>query len=69
MQAVQMTELRLLQGRDLFNSDFAVRLHKYDIDTLKAQNSYAFEGWLVAQFCGTPNVKWRGDLGLDGTLA
>ncbi|MEJ7660602.1 MAG: DNA methyltransferase [Hymenobacter sp.] len=28
---------------------------------------YAFEGWLVTQFGGTPNVKRRGDLGLDGT--
>lgn len=67
VQAVKVTELRLLQGRDLFSSDFSVRLHKYDIDTLKAQNPYAFEGWLVTQFGGTPNVKRRGDFGLDGT--
>ncbi|AWM33740.1 site-specific DNA-methyltransferase [Hymenobacter nivis] len=67
VQAVKVTELRLLQGRDLFSSDFAVRLHKYDVEALKAQNPYAFEGWLVTQFGGTPNVKRRGDLGLDGT--
>ena len=67
VQAVKVTELRLLQGRDLFSQDFAVRLHKYDVDALKAQNPYAFEGWLVTQFGGTPNVKRRGDLGLDGT--
>jgi len=69
VQAVKVTELRLLQGRDLFSSDFAVHLHKYDIDTLKAQNSYAFESWLVTQFGGTPNVKRRGDFSLDGTSA
>ena len=67
VQAVKVTELRLLQGRDLFSSDFAVRLHKYDVEALKAQNPYAFEGWLVTQFGGTPNAKRRGDFGLDGT--
>ena len=67
VQAVKVTELRLLLGRDLFSPDFAVRLHKYDVEALKAMNAYAFEGWLVTQFGGTPNAKRRGDLGLDGT--
>ena len=67
VQAVKVTELRLLLGRDLFSPDFAVRLHKYDVEALKAQNPYAFEGWLVTQFGGTPNAKRRGDLGLDGS--
>ena len=56
VQAVKVTELRLMQGRDLFSSDFALRLHKYDIDALKAQNPYAFEGWLVTQFAQQGNV-------------
>ena len=67
VQAVKVTELRLLLARDLFSQPFAVRLHKYDVEALKAQNPYAFEGWLVTQFGGTPNVKRRGDLGLDGS--
>ncbi|WP_223651557.1 site-specific DNA-methyltransferase [Hymenobacter psoromatis] len=67
VQAVKVTELRLKLGSDLFSQDFAVRLHKYDVEALKAQNPYAFEGWLVTQFGGTPNVKRRGDLGLDGS--
>ena len=67
VQAVKVTELRLLLARDLFSQPFAVRLHKYDVEALKAQNPYAFEGWLVTQFGGTPNAKRRGDLGLDGS--
>jgi site-specific DNA-methyltransferase (adenine-specific) len=50
-----------------------VQLHKYDYDTLRYKDAFAFEAWIVTQFGGTPNTapgrKQRGDMGLDGKAA
>ena len=66
VQAVKVTEGRLLAARDLFSADFEVRLHTYAYEDLFTQDPFRFEDWLVRQFGGTPNAKKRGDLGLDG---
>ncbi len=66
VQAVKVTEGRLLAGRDLFSKDFEVRLHTYAYEDLFSQDPFQFEDWLVRQYGGTPNAKKRGDLGLDG---
>ena len=68
--AVKVTEFRLQriqndQSEFVF-SPYTVQLHKYDYDTLRYKDAFAFESWIVQQFGGTPNVKQRGDLGLDG---
>jgi DNA modification methylase len=68
VQAIKVTELRLDKQRDLFSAPFAVQLHKYDYDTLRYQNAFEFENWIVQQFGGTGNSKQRGDLGLDGKM-
>jgi hypothetical protein len=43
-----------------------VKLHKYDYDTLRYKDAFAFEAWIVEQFGGVANAKQRGDLGIDG---
>ncbi|WP_062429030.1 site-specific DNA-methyltransferase, partial [Treponema endosymbiont of Eucomonympha sp.] len=67
--AVKVTELRLQKQQDLFSAPYAVQLHKYDYDTLRYKDAFAFEAWIVRQFGGTPNAKQRGDMGLDGKAA
>jgi DNA modification methylase len=64
--AVKVTELRLQKQADLFTSPYTVQLHKYDYDTLRYKDAFQFEAWIVQQFGGTPNVRQRGDMGLDG---
>jgi DNA modification methylase len=74
VQAIKVTEFRLnvQQGKlvgktqDIFAEPFSVTLHKYDYDTLRYQNAFEFETWIVQQFGGLSNSKQRGDLGLDG---
>ena len=47
---------------------YTVQLHKYDYDTLRYQNAFEFESWIVQQYGGTGNIKQCGDLGLDGKM-
>jgi DNA modification methylase len=69
VQAVKVTEMRLIQQRDLFSQPFETQLLKYDSETLRFSNALEFETFIVTQFGGTPNVKQRGDLGIDGKAA
>ena len=64
--AVKVTEFRLNRQRDLFSKPFVVQLHKYDYDTLRFQDAFAFESWIIQQFGGFANAKQKGDLGIDG---
>jgi len=74
VQAIKVTEFRLnlQQGKsvgkmqNIFAKPFSVALHKYDYDTLRYQDAFEFETWIVQQFGGLSNSKQRGDLGLDG---
>jgi len=66
--AVKVTEFRLQRQRGLFSKPFVTRLHKYDYDTLRYQDAFEFETWIIQQYGGLPNIKQRGDLGLDGRL-
>ncbi|MDR1492083.1 MAG: site-specific DNA-methyltransferase [Planctomycetaceae bacterium] len=68
VQAVKVTELRLLKQLDLFSNSFITQLHKYDYDTLRYKDAFKFEEWIVQQFGGTSNAKQRGDFGLDGKM-
>lgn len=63
-QAVRVSENRI-NNQGLTNP-FEVVLHKYDYDDLFTMDPFKFESWIVQQFGGVPNVKQRGDLGLDG---
>ncbi|GHV78251.1 hypothetical protein AGMMS49944_00420 [Spirochaetia bacterium] len=67
--AVKVTELRLQKQQDLFSAPYTMQLHKYDYDTLRYKDAFAFEAWIVQQFGGAPNIKQRGDMGLDGKAA
>ena len=64
--AIKVTEFRLNRQRDLFSKPFVVQLHKYDYDTLRYQDAFAFESWIIQQFGGFANAKQKGDLGIDG---
>ena len=68
VQAVKVTELRLYNQADLFSQPFLTKLHKYDYDTLRYKDAFAFESFMVSAFGGRPNTKQRGDLGLDGRM-
>jgi hypothetical protein len=74
-QAVKVTEFRLNRQQNprgqkgLYTEPFTVELHKYDYDTLYNQDPFEFEGWIVRQFGGIPNIKKRGDKGVDGKAA
>jgi DNA modification methylase len=66
VQAIKVSEYRLNAELDIFSEPFVVQLYKYDYDTLRYKNAFQFESWIVSQFGGQPNVKQRGDLGMDG---
>jgi hypothetical protein len=73
VQAVKVTELRLIQQTDLFTSLYAnsytLQLHKYDYDTLRSMDAFEFESWIIGQFGGASHSKKGGDAGVDGTAA
>jgi len=66
VMAVKVTEMRLQIQKNLFSKPFTVELHKYDYDTLRYKDAFAFETWIVQQYGGISNAKQRSDLGLDG---
>jgi len=66
VQAVKVTEMRLHNQMDLFFNPFVIQLHKYDYDTLRYKDAFAFESWIIAQFGGQPQNKKGGDRGIDG---
>ena len=68
VSAVKVTEFRLNQQQDLFSKPFIVQLYKYDYETLRYKDAFAFEAWIVQQFGGYSNAKQRNDLGLDGKM-
>ncbi len=64
--AIKVSELRLERNKNLFSEPFIVQLHKYDFDFLRNSDAFQFESFIVEQFGGIPNVKQRGDSGIDG---
>jgi len=64
--AIKVSELRLQGQSDLFSQPFIVQLHKYDYDTLRYKDAFAFETWIIEQFGGIANTKQIGDSGIDG---
>ena len=68
VSAIKVTEFRLNQQQDLFSKPFVVQLYKYDYETLRYKDAFAFEAWIVQQFGGYANTKQRSDLDLDGKM-
>lgn len=66
VQAIKVSELRLNKQQSLFSAPFTVSLHKYDYDTLRYKDAFEFEKFIVEQYGGKPNIKQKGDLGIDG---
>ena len=64
--AIKVTEARMQIQQGLFSPPFVTQLHKYDYDTLRYQDAFEFESFIVTQFGGTSNAKQRGDMGMDG---
>jgi site-specific DNA-methyltransferase (adenine-specific) len=67
--AVKVTDLRLRKQQDMFSQPYELKLRKYDYNVLRNQDALEFETWIINQFGGTPNIKQRNDLGLDGKAA
>jgi DNA methylase len=68
VQAVRVSDLRLEAQRDLFSSDYGVRLHTYDYDVLRNMDAFEFVTWIVQQLGGVANVKQRSEKGIDGRM-
>jgi DNA modification methylase len=66
VQAIKVAEMRLQNQHNLLSQPFIIQLHKYDYDTLRNKQAFAFETWIIEQYGGTANTKQRSDLGLDG---
>jgi hypothetical protein len=67
--AVKVTDLRLRKQQDMFSQPYELKLRQYDYNVLRNQDAFKFETWIITQFGGTPNIKQRNDLGLDGKAA
>ncbi|MDR0675448.1 MAG: site-specific DNA-methyltransferase, partial [Elusimicrobiota bacterium] len=69
VQAIKVTELRLKRDSGLFEKPFEVKLHKYDYDELKNKDPFEFQNLVIEKYGGLPNVKKKGDLGIDGRMS
>ncbi|MDR1199492.1 MAG: site-specific DNA-methyltransferase [Prevotellaceae bacterium] len=67
--AVKVTDLRLRRQHDIFSQPYELKLRKYDYNTVRNQDAFEFEAWIIKQFGGTPNITQRNDLGIDGKAA
>ena len=66
VSAVKVTEMRLNAQQDLFSKPFTLRLHKYDYDTVRNSDAFAFESFIITQYGGQAQNKKGGDKGIDG---
>lgn len=66
VQAIKVTELRLQNQMNLFSNPFFTQLHKYDYDTLRYQDAFEFETFIITQFGGVAQNRKGGDKGIDG---
>lgn len=66
VQAIKVSEMRL--KKNLFCSNFEVKLHKYDYDKVYSMDAYEFEQWIISKFKGQYNDNQRHDMGIDGKL-
>jgi len=64
--AVKVTELRLQKQMDMFSASCSVHFHKYNYNKLRYEDAFEFQNWIIQQFGGVPNIKQRGDFGIDG---
>lgn len=67
VRAITVSNARLEKQTNLLIDDvFEVRTEKYDYDKLREMDPFKFETFIIEQFGGVPNIKQRGDGGLDG---
>jgi hypothetical protein len=69
VMAVKVTDLRLQKQAGIFSQLYELQLRTYDYDSLRNQEPFAFESWIIKQFGGIPNAKQRSDRGIDGKAA
>src|SRR4028119_507929 len=58
--------MRLNKQQDLFSEPYTFKFHKYDYETLRNSDAFAFESFIIQQYGGTGNLKQKGDMGIDG---
>ena len=70
MIAVKVSEGRMLQGKNLYSSEFILEKSKYEYEYLFDKSNglkdLEFEKFIVQKFGGEANVKQIGDFGIDG---
>jgi len=66
--AIKVTDLRLKNQQNLYSAPYELQLHKYDYDSLRNQDAFEFETFIIEQLGGTANIKQRNDFGLDGRM-
>jgi len=52
----------------MFSSAYTVQLHKYDYETLRKSDAFAFESWIITQFGGISQNKKGGNKSVDGKM-
>jgi len=66
--AIKVSDMRLQRQADMFSSAYTVQLHKYDYETLRKSDAFAFESWIITQFGGISQNKKGGNKGVDGKM-
>ena len=67
--AVRVSQMRLQRHQWVTSAPYSVELQKYDYDTLRNQDAFEFESFIINKFGGVPHGKKGGDLGIDGIHA
>ena len=66
--AIKVSDLRLKNQQGLYSEPYDLQLHTYNSISLRNQNPFEFETFIIKEFGGIPNIKQRNDLGLDGKM-
>ncbi|MDR3232794.1 MAG: site-specific DNA-methyltransferase [Planctomycetaceae bacterium] len=66
VQAVKVADLRFQQHPEMF-SEYTVKLHKYDYETLRNSDAFKFQEWIIEKYGGRSGQSGT-DSGIDGWM-
>jgi hypothetical protein len=67
IQPLKLAEISLLKECKS-PTPFTTDMQTYDYDTLRSQDAFAFERWIIEKYGGLGNKKQRKDGGIDGEM-